>query len=102
VVPLKAGHEMWFQHDGTLAHCTNVVYGYLDETFGNRWIGNGGPITWAPCSSDFDSIGFLSRGVHSKPGVQDSSGDASSTCCKNCTNSWNHPGNTKNLSKSLA
>jgi hypothetical protein len=42
---LEVSREMWFQHDGTLAHFANVVREYLDETFGNRWIGRGGPIT---------------------------------------------------------
>jgi hypothetical protein len=46
--PLEVHREMWFQHDGALAHFTNVVREYLDETFGNRWIGHGGPITWPP------------------------------------------------------
>jgi hypothetical protein len=45
VVPLEVRHEIWFQHDGVPAHCTEVVREYLDETFGNRWIGHGGPIT---------------------------------------------------------
>jgi hypothetical protein len=42
VVPLEARYEMWFQHD--------VVCEYLVQTFGNRWIGRGGPITWPPHS----------------------------------------------------
>jgi hypothetical protein len=45
VVPVEVRREMWFQHDGAPAHCTNVVREYSDETFGNRWIGRGGPIT---------------------------------------------------------
>jgi hypothetical protein len=45
VVPLEARREMWLQHDGAPEHCTNVVPEYLDETFGNKWIGRGGPIT---------------------------------------------------------
>jgi hypothetical protein len=32
VVPLKVPREMWFQHNGAPAHCTNVVREYLDET----------------------------------------------------------------------
>jgi hypothetical protein len=40
------GPGYWFQHDGSSAHC-NVIREYLDETYGNRWIGRGGPITWA-------------------------------------------------------
>jgi hypothetical protein len=35
VVPLKACCEMWFQHDGAPAYCTNVIREYLDETFGS-------------------------------------------------------------------
>ncbi|PNF41896.1 hypothetical protein B7P43_G15539, partial [Cryptotermes secundus] len=50
-VPLEVHREMWFQHDGAPAHCTEVVREYLDETFGNRWIGRGGLITWPPRSS---------------------------------------------------
>jgi hypothetical protein len=34
VVPLEVRREMWFQHDGAPAHCTNVCE-YLDETFGS-------------------------------------------------------------------
>jgi hypothetical protein len=45
VVPLEIRREMRFQHDCALAYCTNVVHEYLNETFGNRWIGRGGPIT---------------------------------------------------------
>jgi hypothetical protein len=35
----------WFQDDDAPAHCTKVVREYLDETFGDRWIGREGPIT---------------------------------------------------------
>jgi hypothetical protein len=45
VVPLEVRREMWFQHDGAPTHYTNVLREYLDETFANRWIGRGGPMT---------------------------------------------------------
>jgi hypothetical protein len=38
MVPLEIRYEMWFQHDGIPAHCTNVVREYLDEIFGNKSI----------------------------------------------------------------
>jgi hypothetical protein len=48
VVPLEINCEMWFQRDGAPAYFTDVVCEYLDEIFGNRWTGHGGPITWLP------------------------------------------------------
>jgi hypothetical protein len=48
VVPLEVRRELWFQHDGAPAHFINIVREYLDETFGNRWIGHGGLIALAP------------------------------------------------------
>jgi hypothetical protein len=56
---LEVCHETWFQHDGALAHFINVVCEYLDETFGNRWIGHGGPITWPPHSPDLTPLDFF-------------------------------------------
>jgi hypothetical protein len=47
------GPRYWFQHDGAPAHCTNVVREYLDETFGNRRLGRGGPVTWPPGSPNY-------------------------------------------------
>jgi hypothetical protein len=50
---------MWFQHDDTPAHCTNVIHEYLDETFRNRWIGHGGPVTWPHRSSYLIPLNFF-------------------------------------------
>jgi hypothetical protein len=58
VVPLEVHHEMWFQDDGP-AHFTNVVREYLDEMFGNRWLGCGGPITWPPHYPDVTPLDFF-------------------------------------------
>ncbi|PNF44007.1 hypothetical protein B7P43_G17057 [Cryptotermes secundus] len=49
---------MCFQHDVAPAHCTNGVSGFLDEIFGNRWIGRGGPIAWPPRSSELNPLDF--------------------------------------------
>jgi hypothetical protein len=58
LVLLEVCREMWFQHDGTPADCTNVVLGYWDEIFGNRWIGRGVPIIWPPRSPDLTPLDF--------------------------------------------
>jgi hypothetical protein len=59
VVPLEVRREMWFQHDGAPTHFTNVVSEYKDETFGNRWIGRRGSITWPPRSPDLTPMDFF-------------------------------------------
>ena len=59
VVPLEVCCEVWFQHDDTPAHCSNVIRDYLDEAFGNRWIEHGGPITWTPRSSYLIPLNFF-------------------------------------------
>jgi hypothetical protein len=71
---------------------TNVICQYLDETFSNRWILSGGPITWPPRSPDFTLWGYMQSLVY----------ETTWSCGKNCSSSWNHPGNTGNLSKSSA
>jgi hypothetical protein len=59
--------EMWFQHDGAPTHFTNVVHEYLDETFGNRLIGCGGPITWPSHFPDLTSMHFFLWGYMQGP-----------------------------------
>jgi hypothetical protein len=59
VVPLEVRREMWFQHDGAPAHFTNIVHEYLDEKFGNKWIGRGGPMTWPPRSPHLTQLDFF-------------------------------------------
>jgi hypothetical protein len=49
----------WFQYDGAPAHCTNVVFEYLDETFEYRRFGRGGQITWPPHSPDLTPLDFF-------------------------------------------
>jgi len=57
-VPLDVRRRMWFQHDGAPAHSTRDVRQYLNETFGNRWIGRYGPVTWPPRSPDLTPLDF--------------------------------------------
>jgi hypothetical protein len=67
---LEVGREMWFRQDGAPAHCTNVVRECLDETFGSRWIGRGGPITWPPRSPDLTPLDWYMQSLVYKTPVE--------------------------------
>jgi hypothetical protein len=47
----------------------------MDETFGNRWIGRGGPITLPPRFPKLTPLHFFLWGLRGKPGIPYSSGD---------------------------
>ena len=49
---------MWFQHDGSPAHSVREARQYLNETYGNRWIGRNGPVAWPPRSTDLTQLDF--------------------------------------------
>lgn len=51
--------QMWFQQDGAPAHWACVVRNYLDATFGRRWIGRDGPVSWPPRSPDLTAPDFF-------------------------------------------
>jgi len=38
-INLQTLRGIWFQHDGTPAHCAGVVRDYSNERFSQRWIG---------------------------------------------------------------
>ena len=48
-----------FQQDGALAHLSKTVRGWLNDVFDERWIGRGGPISWAPRSPDLTPLDFF-------------------------------------------
>lgn len=59
-------------HDGAPAHYTLDVRHYLDDTYGNRWIGRGGPVQWPARSPDLNPIdyyvwGHLKSLVYAQP-----------------------------------
>ncbi|XP_025154562.1 uncharacterized protein LOC112588531 [Harpegnathos saltator] len=58
-VPLQARAELIFQHDGTPAHFSRQVPDALDTRFPERWIGQGGPITWPPRSPDLNVLDYF-------------------------------------------
>ena len=59
-----------FQQDGAPPHYARCVRKFLDDNFGDRWIGRCGPLVWAARSpdvspSDFFVCGFLKIKVFS-------------------------------------
>ena len=51
--------SVFFQHDGCPAHSTVLVRNYLQEHFGNRWIGRYGPVNWPARSPDLSPLDFF-------------------------------------------
>jgi hypothetical protein len=49
--PLHLRQHMWFMHDGT-THVLRIVRQGLNQTFGEQWIGRGGPVSWPARSPD--------------------------------------------------
>ena len=45
-------------HDGAPAHFSLSARRYLNQKFGLRWIGRGGPIAWPPRSPDLNPLDF--------------------------------------------
>ena len=58
-VPLALRHAMWFMHDGAPAHFSRVAREFLTQTYGNRWIGRGGPHLWPARSPDLNPLDFF-------------------------------------------
>ena len=58
-VPMRVRRLMWLQHDGAPAHFSLAVRDYLNEQFGDRWIGREGPVTWPPRSPDLTPLDFF-------------------------------------------
>lgn len=57
-VPLETRQRMVFLHDGAPPHFLLAVRQYLNEQFGERWIGRGGPIPWPPRSPDLNPLDY--------------------------------------------
>lgn len=58
-VPLEAREDYWLQHDGAPPHFGNQVRNHLNEAFGERWIGRGGPVSWPARSPDLNPLDFF-------------------------------------------
>ena len=55
--------EIIFQQDGTPAYYGRVVREWLNDTFGERWIGSRGFIEWPLRSPDLNSCDFFLWGI---------------------------------------
>lgn len=57
-VALEDRLNMTFQHDGAPAHFGQNVRDHLYATFGQHWVGRGGPTPWPPRSPDLTPLDF--------------------------------------------
>lgn len=55
---LRDNNRLWFQHDGAPPHFAAEVRRFLNEAYGHRWIGRGGPVAWPPRSPDINPLDF--------------------------------------------
>ena len=51
-----------YQQDGAPPHYANIVRGYLNDTFTNRWIGIAADRMWAPSSPDLVLLDYFAWG----------------------------------------
>lgn len=75
-IPLQTRQNMWFMHDGAPAHFSLTVREHLNATFGQQWIGRGGPQLWPPRSPDLNPLdyffwGHLKSLVYATPAVDE-------------------------------
>ena len=61
-VPLQTRRQMYYQHEGTSPHFSQVVKPYLNHKFQNRWIGRGCEQSWPPRSPDLNPIDYHAWG----------------------------------------
>lgn len=54
---------MWFQQDGAPPHFSQIARAELNQQFGHRWIGRGGPINWPARSPDLTPPDFYLWGT---------------------------------------
>lgn len=57
-MPLAARHHLWYMQDGAPPHFARIVRNHLNTTFGERWIGRGGPQPWPARSPDLNPLDF--------------------------------------------
>lgn len=62
-VPVAIIQRGYFQQDGAPAHYSLMVRDYLNNTFGRRWIGRGGPLPWPARSPDLTPCDFWLWGM---------------------------------------
>lgn len=58
-VPLLERIDAWFMMDGAPAHYSRNVRHHISNTYGEKWIGRGGPVPWPPRSPDLNPLDFF-------------------------------------------
>lgn len=58
-LPLEERRNLWFQHDGCPAHGAREVTHWLNEVFGNKWLGRNTDPRWPPRSPDLTPLDFF-------------------------------------------
>lgn len=71
-LPLDLRAQMWFMHDSAPPHFSIIARQHIQNVYGNRWIGRGGPVPWPPRSPDLNPLDFylwghLKQLVYSRP-----------------------------------
>lgn len=56
---LNVRKDMWFQQDGVPPHFSRATHTLLNEIFGDRWIGRGGPVQWPSRSPDLTPLDYF-------------------------------------------
>jgi hypothetical protein len=53
---------MWFIHEGAPPYFLHIVREHLKQTFGEQWMGRGGPVDWPARSPGRNPLDFLLLG----------------------------------------
>jgi hypothetical protein len=58
-LPLDIRINLFFQQDGAPPHNKNVVRNFLNNLYGDRWMGTNGPVRWPARSPDLTPLDFF-------------------------------------------
>ena len=58
-LPLAEIPNIYFQQDGAPVHNARISVNYLNDTFGDHWIGTNGPVRWPARSPDLTLLVFF-------------------------------------------
>ena len=57
IFPPEIREQFFYQLDGAPGHTSSLVVKCLNKYFPNRWLGNKGPLNWAPRLPDLTPLG---------------------------------------------
>jgi hypothetical protein len=58
-MPLAVSNRVVFHQDSATPHNTRINVAFLNNHFGDRWMGTYGPIRWSPRSPDLNPLDFF-------------------------------------------